>query len=311
MQYTSLLFVSLLWGSSFVLIRTASHEVTAYALAMDRTVVAGAFLLTLATIRGVSPPVGVSIWRRLFLLSLVGQICPFVLLAIAGHLTSSVNLAFMMGTAPLATFVMSAVVPPKEEWSGMTLAGLALGACGVAISFHAPRANIASATGSSALNMLGQLAAFGAAVSYAGGALVSRDLSAKIDSFAVVTYSMCLSAILMVLCAFFQHVIVHDPVVLPHSFLTIMTLLILGIFNTGIAYAVYFRLIHQAGATFAGLNNYLVPPIGVIFGGIILHESISPTIWLSLALVLIGVVLVRTSQLIIRSRNTTSNLSAN
>ncbi len=65
----------------------------------------------------------------------------------------------------------------------------------------------------------------------------------------------------------------------------------LGVFNTALAYFVYFRLIASDGPTFASLNNYIVPVIGVVGGAATLGESVALTAWAGLALVLSGVVL--------------------
>ena len=65
----------------------------------------------------------------------------------------------------------------------------------------------------------------------------------------------------------------------------------LGVFNTALAYYVYFRLVHDEGPTFASLNNYIVPLIGVIGGAVALAEPIAPSAWAGLALVLAGVAL--------------------
>ena len=62
----------------------------------------------------------------------------------------------------------------------------------------------------------------------------------------------------------------------------------LGVFNTALAYYVYFRLVHEQGPTFASLN-YVVPLIGVIGGAVALAEPIAPSAWTGLALVLSGV----------------------
>jgi drug/metabolite transporter (DMT)-like permease len=65
----------------------------------------------------------------------------------------------------------------------------------------------------------------------------------------------------------------------------------LGVFNTALAYYVYFRLVHDAGPTFASLNNYVVPLIGVVGGAVALAEPIAPSAWVGLGLVLCGVAL--------------------
>ena len=70
-----------------------------------------------------------------------------------------------------------------------------------------------------------------------------------------------------------------------------LAMVALGVFNTALAYYVYFRLVHDEGPTFASLNNYIVPLIGVIGGAVALAEPIAPSAWAGLALVLGGVAL--------------------
>ena len=65
----------------------------------------------------------------------------------------------------------------------------------------------------------------------------------------------------------------------------------LGVFNTALAYYVYFRLVHEEGPTFASLNNYIVPLIGVVGGAVALAEPVASSAWAGLALVLGGVAL--------------------
>ena len=53
----------------------------------------------------------------------------------------------------------------------------------------------------------------------------------------------------------------------------------LGVFNTALAYYVYFRLVNEEGPTFASLNNYVVPLIGVVGGAVALAEPVASSAW--------------------------------
>ena len=65
----------------------------------------------------------------------------------------------------------------------------------------------------------------------------------------------------------------------------------LGLFNTALAYFVYFTLVVRRGATFATLNNYAVPFVGLGFGALFLGERIELSAWAGLALVIAGIAL--------------------
>ena len=65
------------------------------------------------------------------------------------------------------------------------------------------------------------------------------------------------------------------------------------VLGTILAYGIYFTLIEQGGATFATMVTYIIPIFGLLLGALVLGESLSLTIWLSLFLILGGVLLVR------------------
>jgi drug/metabolite transporter (DMT)-like permease len=71
------------------------------------------------------------------------------------------------------------------------------------------------------------------------------------------------------------------------------SLLFLGTVSTALAYLIYYRLIREAGATFTSLVTYISPPFGVFWGRLILHEPITVNVVVALALILVGLLLVR------------------
>jgi len=54
-----------------------------------------------------------------------------------------------------------------------------------------------------------------------------------------------------------------------------------------------YRIIEDQGATAASTVTYLLPIVAVMLGWLVLHESITPTITLGIALILIGIALTR------------------
>jgi drug/metabolite transporter (DMT)-like permease len=69
------------------------------------------------------------------------------------------------------------------------------------------------------------------------------------------------------------------------------SMLTLGIAGTGLAYILYYGLISGAGASRAILITYLVPTFAVVYGAVLLGESIKAATIGGLALVLAGVAL--------------------
>ena len=68
----------------------------------------------------------------------------------------------------------------------------------------------------------------------------------------------------------------------------------LGVFSTAAAAVLYFRLITEAGPSFAAQLNYLIPPWAVAMGVLFLGESPRPHHLYGLSLILAGVLIAAT-----------------
>jgi drug/metabolite transporter (DMT)-like permease len=79
--YAGLAFLSLLWGSSFLLIKIASRAFDPFDFALARVgVAAAAMLLTSALAGKVWPGSRPGLWGKLLALALIGQVIPLLLL---------------------------------------------------------------------------------------------------------------------------------------------------------------------------------------------------------------------------------------
>ena len=140
-------------------------------------------------------------------------------------------------------------------------------------------------------SVLGRAFALAAGVSYGTGAIISGAATREIGAVRAVTASMTISTLVLALTG----LAFGNPPPLAALFqiplASLLAMGALGVFNTALAYYVYFRLVHDEGPTFASLNNYIVPLIGVIGGAVALAEPIAPSAWAGLALVLCGVAL--------------------
>jgi drug/metabolite transporter (DMT)-like permease len=68
-------------------------------------------------------------------------------------------------------------------------------------------------------------------------------------------------------------------------------IIMMGIFSTGIAYIIYFRLIANVGPSSAITVTYLVPGFAVFWGGVILDEKLTVNMIVGCAVILLGTAL--------------------
>ena len=125
----------------------------------------------------------------------------------------------------------------------------------------------------------------GMAICYAmGGLLVRRHLGAARPQ--VVAFGTSAVAALLVLPAG----VAQAPSTFP-GWKTIGCVVILGVVGTAFAYLLFFSIIAKAGAGYASLVTYLVPPVALAYGTIFLDEHVGATALVGLALILGGVAL--------------------
>ena len=284
--YAGLAFLSFLWGSSFLLIKVASRAFDPLEFALARVGVAAAAMLLTSAISGkVWPGSRPGLWAKLLALALIGQVIPFLLLGKAATLTTSADMALMMGAQPIFVFLFGRFLGSRDRWTWLAAFGLALGFVGVAVAFWSPGA------ASGAHSVLGRAFALAAGVSYGTGAIISGAATREIGAVRAVTASMTLSTLILALAGLAVGKPPPLATLLQTPLAPMLAMGALGVFNTALAYYVYFRLVHDEGPTFASLNNYIVPLIGVVGGAVALAEPIAPSAWAGLALVLCGVAL--------------------
>jgi drug/metabolite transporter (DMT)-like permease len=284
--YAALAFLSFLWGSSFLLIKIASRAFDPFDFALARVgVAAAAMLLTSALSGKVWPGSRPGLWAKLLALALIGQVVPFILLAKAATLTTSADMALMMGAQPIFVFLFGRFLGSRDRWTWLAALGLAVGFVGVGVAFWSPGA------GSAGHSVLGRAFALAAAVAYGTGAIISGAATREIGAVRAVTASMTLSTLALALVGLVLGKLPPLAAVFQIPLAPMLAMGALGVFNTALAYYVYFRLVHDEGPTFASLNNYIAPVIGVVGGAVALAEPIAPSAWAGLGLVLGGVAL--------------------
>ena len=83
---------------------------------------------------------------------------------------------------------------------------------------------------------------------------------------------------------------IDHPWTLQPSVASSVALRTLAVFSTALAFIIYFRLVHTLGSVGTTAQAYLRVPIGVAIGVTFLGETLTPTAWIGLACVIVGVI---------------------
>ena len=200
---------------------------------------------------------------------------PFWLLGFGEtHLDSGLT-AVIQAAAPIFTVLLAARIDPSQRVTGLRLVGIAVGFAGVALLVGVQRGG----------DLLGALAVLGTAFCYAASVLYAGRTVRTLPPLQVSIGQLAAGAILVAPFGLAQLPVEAPPVG------TIAAVLALGVFGTGIAYLLYFRIIASAGASRAILVTYLVPAFALVYGAVFLDETVTVTALAGLALILGGTTL--------------------
>jgi drug/metabolite transporter (DMT)-like permease len=271
------LLLALLWGSSFTFIKVSLRGLTPGQLVLTRLILGAAVLLAIARLRRTGLPRSAGIWGHVTVAALLGNVIPFLLLSYGEQTTGAGIAGVLIGGTPLLTLSLATMVLPTERATLRKAVGLLVGFLGVVLVIS-PWHDAGGSIG-------GRLACLGAALSYAAGFVyVRKTLSPRGIAPVSLAASQLASAAALQLLA--------TPFLAwrtPHLTGEVtMSIIILGLFSTGLAYVLYFRLIGDIGATNASAVNYVVPVFAVILGALLLGEPITWTLLVGGAVVLAG-----------------------
>jgi drug/metabolite transporter (DMT)-like permease len=271
-----LLFLALLWGSSFLLMRVAGPEFGAAPLAFVRVAVATAFLGVLLAWRR-EPPDLAGRGPRMALMAITNTAAPFFLLTWATiHLSAGYG-SLLNATTPLWGALIGALLFASQRAGRAELAGLVLGFVGVGVLVSGKLAEAGQAALWPVLAGLLATACYGFAAHFARGGF------SGMSPLALAFGSQLGSSLLLAGPA-----VAHWPDALPGP-LAWACVVVLGVACTGLAYLIYFGLIARIGATRATMVTYLAPVAGVAMAALVLGEAITPSMLAGGAIVLLGV----------------------
>ena len=273
-----LALLALIWGASFMLIKIADRQLAPSTLVLGRL---GSATLLLAAIAAVSLGFRATMrelraaWLWLVVVSLVNTAVPFWLLSWGETRIDSGLASIIQGAVPIFNAVIAYGFFREERVGGVRFVGLAIGFVGVALLVGAQPQG----------KLLGALAVVGMALCYAIGTLLAGRHLRGTPPLLVALASTGVSTLAVLPVG-----VVQAPAEAWHAE-TIASILVLGLVGTGIAYLLFFALIQRAGANYATLVTYLVPPIALAYGAIFLGESFGAVAYGALALILVGVAL--------------------
>lgn len=259
----SLLFLSALWGASYLFMRLGAGEFGAVVFGGMRAVLATAVLLPLLIWKRQASALRTH-WQALVVVGLTQSALPFVLFGFAAPRINSGLAAILGATTPLFTAIIARLWT-QERMVPLRVCGLVIGFGGVVV-LAAQKSDIDLLDG--VATYLAMAACVGAAVGYAFSANYAKLRTAGLPVLAVATGSQLAAGLMLA-----PLVVWSWPVIAP-SGSAWAALLALAVLGTAVAYVLFFQLIARLGPSRTVTVAFMVPVFGVFWGWLCLGETV-------------------------------------
>jgi drug/metabolite transporter (DMT)-like permease len=273
-----LVALALIWGSSFMFIKVAVRDLTPATLILGRL---GLAAVTLAVVVPLLVGTRTALtelrahWPALAIVGLLNTAVPFWLLSWGETRIDSGLASIIQASVPIFNALLAFGFFHDQRVTGRRLAGVGVGFVGVALLVGAqPQGKI-----------LGAVAVVGMAGCYAVGGLLTRHYLTETRPQVIALGTSVIAAVVVM-----PFGIAQAPSHLP-GWKPIASVVVLGVVGTAAAYLLFFTIIGGAGAAYASLVTYLVPPVALAYGALFLGEGIGLAAIAGLVLIFAGVAL--------------------
>jgi hypothetical protein len=266
-----------LWGIPYLFIRVAVNPETGFspAIVVFMRVFIGALILVPISIYDKSFFIAIKGWRYIAVYALFEMVIPWILIGTAEQSITSGLAGLLVASVPIFSTIITSLYGDKSVWQPRRLFGMGVGFLGVFLLV-----GIESFTGSS--DPIAILMMLGAAIGYASAVIYVTRKMPGVSGVAINGIAMAMTAIFYTPALF----ILWPDRAISHN--AIYSVIALGIFSTGIAFAVFFTVMAEIGPARASLVTYMNTAFAVVLGVLLLSEPLTTGIIVGLPLVLVG-----------------------
>jgi len=272
-----LILLGMIWGCSFLFQRITVPVIGAGLTGAGRMALAALTLVAVLVVLR-RPLQWRARWKDYLLVGSVVMGLPLLCFAFAAHSLPAGYLAVLNATVPMFAVLIGWMQGTRP--SSSKLAGVFVGILGVATLVKFGDLAMTWQT------VLGFAATLAATLMYAIGAIMARKRFGTTDPLVMTAGNLIAGSLPLLPLA-----VATAPAVLPSGGV-IGALIALGIVCTGIAYALYFSILKEAGVERATTVTFLVPLFAQLWGSLFLHESVTWAFAIGCALVLSAVALI-------------------
>jgi len=282
-DYIFLVVLALIWASAFFNIKIATYSYGPVTIAFLRILLGAIPVVGLCFFKKIKIEAFSKDWYWFAAIGVINLVIPFFLIAYGVQKVQSNLAAILMASTPLSATVLAHFFTNNEKINFIKVLGVLIGFSGIVFLFSD---NILINEN----NFVSALLILGGSTFYVIGGLLTLKVSNKKNENVTASILIWATIFLLPITAYTE-----QPWNLNPRLDSTISLVYLGVFSTGLAWLMRFRILKNNGLVFQAQVAYLIPIFGIILGYIFLNEIITSKVIVAVAAVVLGIYFVRRS----------------
>ncbi|MBD1148308.1 DMT family transporter [Pelagibacterales bacterium SAG-MED30] len=281
LDYLLLILLALIWASAFFNIKIATYSFGPVTIAFLRVFFGAVPVLLLCYYKNIKIEAFSKDWHWFAMIGFINLVAPFFLIAYGVQSVQSNLAAILMSTTPLSSTILGHFYTKNEKFNFIKTFGILIGFSGILYLFSD---NLLIDDD----NFLSALLILLGSTCYVVGGVLTLKISKKKNENVTGSILIWAVIILIPLVSF-----IEQPWNVTPRLDSTISVIYLGLFSTGIAWLLRFRILVNNGLIFQSQVSYLIPIFGTILSYIFLKELITIKVLISLIAVCVGIYFVR------------------
>ncbi len=273
--------VYIVWGSTYLGIRIAVHDLPPGLMAGVRFVLAGLVLLAFGKAMGKRGPASRHDWVACAIMAVTLVLLGNGLVTWGEQWVESNQAALLITTGAIWTTWFGTFGPRAQSVSAREKIGIAIGLVGAVLLLW-------PGSGFQFDYFAGQLAILGAPLAWSLGTIYSRSYPVRMSPLMFAAVQMLMGGAMLLIYG----LLAGELPRWQWTFSGIGAMLYLTLFGSCLAYGTYIWLIQHTTPARLGTIAYVNPVVAVILGWVVLDEALAGTRLLGAAVILLGVTLI-------------------
>ena len=275
------ILLGLCWGSSFFFVEMLLKHLSPFMIVYLRVSIASIFLIVFIIIRGTKFKLSLKNLFNLFIMSLLNNVFPFLLITFGQQTTTGGLASILNANTSFIGILLASLFLPLERLNFYRLIGVSIGVLGVIIAIGYQ--NIIQLNDDD----LGKYLILIATLSYGFAGVWGKLKLQNFTPIIAATGMLTMSTIILTPYAFTMHL----EEIYSLNFFILKYAFVFAIICSVFAYFLYFKILESAGAGNLLICTIIIPPSSIFLNAFILDQIITFNECLGLIIIILGLII--------------------